>query len=799
MAPSDPSSPRPPDSPFGEIAGFDLIERIGGGAWGEVWRATQRSLGRLVAIKLLSPGLTLGSHGSDYTAKLTWRFQREIEAAAQQDHPNIARVHTSGVADGRPWYAMELVEGPPLDDFATSQKLDTRARLALYLAVCDGVQHAHDGGIIHRDLKPANILVSADGQPKILDFGLARFLDDSGFGCTLSFSGQPLGTPMFMAPEQAAGKMSAIGVAADVYALGVILYRLLTDAWPFDETLPPLQLLAAARDAEPRPPRGACPGLARDLEAVILKAIAKGKTERYPSVRALADDVRHFLAGAPVAARAWTLGYIVRRRLRRHWRGVAVTALLLALTSAFSIVFLEQRRRAAARNVRALEQARELVNAMLFDLHGKLDAIDRPELFASVAAQAAKFPWETEAGTMGGVDLHRAQALAATARGDLLLGKGSAPQAVESYRAAADHLAALAAQHPGEPRYQLDAASARLTLHSTLAKAGHHREAVSGLRAVLATLDTIHAPALSEAVSRLRGLAHRAAGDASRASGLLAEAGEDFAQALALFSRPPLTDAGLHAALQEDLGDVRRRSGQPAEALALFGKAEAHYRQVRTEAPQNDGAPLDLGRCLTSQATAYLELRDFPAARRCLDEARDLCGPPRETATIAETNQRRRVAHGYAALANALDAAADVPAALVADNEATQIWRVIVRRPWAQSSDRATLVEIHRHTADLHLRTGNQADAVRALAGALSLCRKLMYERADDARWYLTIAEFELRLLALPRDNPPPRDQKLAEIATRLAQFEALPANAKAPHAARAIDLRARFAVEKEK
>ena len=182
----------PPDS-IPKIApeGFDLIERIGAGAWGEVWRAVQRDSGRIVAIKFLAPALTPAGGDPERAARLAWRFQREIEAAAAQDHPHIAHVYASGVADGRPWFSMELVEGVPLDEFAAA--LPLRESLAFFQKVCAGVQHAHDAGVIHRDLKPANILVRADGTPKILDFGLARFLDDSGLGATLSLEGQTLG------------------------------------------------------------------------------------------------------------------------------------------------------------------------------------------------------------------------------------------------------------------------------------------------------------------------------------------------------------------------------------------------------------------------------------------------------------------------------------------------------------------------------------------------------------------------------------------------------------------------------
>ena len=797
MAPSDPSPHRLPDSRFGEITGFDLIERIGGGAWGEVWSATQRALGRLVAVKLLPSALTPGERDSERAAQLAWRFQREIEAAAVQDHPNIVRVFTSGVAEGRPWYAMELIEGLPLDEFAIAQNLPMRERLELFLQVCAGVQHAHDGGVIHRDLKPANILVGADAQPKILDFGLARFLDDSGLGCTLSLNGQPLGTPMFMAPEQAAGKVNEVGIAADVYALGVNLYRLATDSWPFDEKLPPLQLLAAARDAEPRPPRG----IPRDIAAIIVKAMAREKGGRYASVGAFAEDVRRHLAGEPVAARVWTLGYMVRRRARKHWRGFAVGAFLSVLSVAFVLAHLETRRRTAARNVRALAQARELVNVMLFDLRGKLEAIERPDLFADVAAQAEKLPWPVDADTTGNLDLHRSQALSATSRGDVLLGSGNAPKALEAYREAVAHLAVLARQHRGEARYELDEATARFTFNSTLSKIGRHREAAHGIHAILRTLDALHDPELDEPINRLRAQSHRAAGTALRACGKLADAENEFGAALALFSKPPAADPHMRALLQEDLGDVRRKCARPAEALAALTEAEEHHRRAHAEAPQEGIVSIDLARCLTGEAAARLDLSDPAAAQRCLDEARDLCGAPGANVSLtAIIQQTRDVANGYAALAKMHDTAGDDPTAITADREAVQLWQAVFRRVPIQTSDRTALLEVRRHMACIQLRHEQRAEAAESLRAALDQSRALAREHIDDARWYLLVVEIELEMLDLPQPPPAvPRDKLLERIAVHLSRFDALPHTATDAHQKRAGELRARLAEETAK
>lgn len=780
-----------------EPNGFDLIEKIGSGATGEVWRATQRATGRSVAVKLLSPALTASSSDPDRAAKLAWRFQREIEAAAQQDHPNIARVITSGVANGQPWYAMELVEGPPLDEFVASEKMAMRERLTLFLSVCDGMQHAHGTGIIHRDLKPANILVGLNGQPKILDFGLARFLDDSGFGCTLSMSGQPLGTPMFMAHEQAAGKMSEVGIATDVYALGVILYRFATDAWPFDEKLPPLQLITAVRDTDPIPPRQACPGIARDLEAIILKATAKAKADRYASVRQLSDDIKSYLAGETVTARRQTLGYVVRRRLRKHWPAFAVGAIILALISGFTLAYLDARRRAAARNVRALAQARELVNVMLFDLRGKLEAIDRPDLFATIATQAAKLPWPVDSETTSELDLHRSQALSASSQGDAWMAKGDPAKALGFYRDALAHLAALSHHHPGEPRYQLDEAGAKLTFHSALAKIGRYREAVRGAHAVIETLQAIQYPERSEQISRLTVDAYRLAGDAQIAAGKLSEAETEFSDALAIISKSPATDPNVRAQIKESIGNVKRKSARPAEALIALTEAETHYRRIQTESPHDSTASLNLSRCLTCKGFAHLDLGDLSAALRCLEEARDISGDAEKSLTYDEVFQKKRMALAYAALGNTHAAAGNESAAFDEDQEAVRLWRIASRQPNMPPSDRAAIYDLRCHLADLQLRRGEQADAAESFRVALEHCRRLARERVDDGRWHLAIVELELRLLKLPHPTPqPPRDKRVTQIIGHLWQFDALTQKAKAPYMDKANALRALLAEE---
>jgi len=215
-----------------EVSGYELFERIGAGGMGEIWSAEQREgVRRTVAIKLIRPGM-----GSD---KLLARFETERQALAMMDHPSIARVFDAGTSmDGRPFFAMEKVEGIPIDEFCDRHRLDLRQRLDLFLKICDGVQHAHQKAIIHRDLKPSNILVTRQeggALPKIIDFGLAKAIGHRlSEGTMFTRIGEIMGTPEYMSPEQADPRGEKIDTRTDVYALGMVLYVLLVGSLPFD-------------------------------------------------------------------------------------------------------------------------------------------------------------------------------------------------------------------------------------------------------------------------------------------------------------------------------------------------------------------------------------------------------------------------------------------------------------------------------------------------------------------------------------------------------------------------------------
>jgi WD40 repeat protein len=321
----EPTSVTPPAGPTFAPAGYEILGEIGRGGMGVVYKARDLALQRIVALKIIGAGeLT-----SDAQRR---RFEAEGRAAARLHHPNVVQVFHVGEHAGLPFVVLEYVEGQSLRDRLQATPLPPADAARLLLDLCAGVRHAHEAGIIHRDLKPANILLTANGVPKVADFGLAKALDtDSG----QTQSGMVLGTPSYMPPEQASGRAAEVGPSADIYALGAILYECLTGRPPF-KGASVRETLEQVCTREPVAPSALQPGVARDLETICLKCLEKDPARRYASVAALAADLSAYLDGRPISARP--VGSV--ERLRR-WvvrnpvvasLATAVVLLLLATT-----------------------------------------------------------------------------------------------------------------------------------------------------------------------------------------------------------------------------------------------------------------------------------------------------------------------------------------------------------------------------------------------------------------------------------------------------------------------------------
>ena len=385
----------PPDPPVSgasltgqNVGAYTLLSPIGQGGMGSVWRA-ERSDGRFerrVAVKFL--------HFSVAASGGIERFKREGRILAQLAHPHVAELLDAGVTpSGEPYLVLEYVEGQPITEYSDHQRLDISARIQLFLDVLSAVAHAHANLIVHRDLKPSNVLVRNDGQVKLLDFGIAKLLANdatSSFQTLLTLEAGAAMTPQFATPEQITS--DAITTATDVYALGVLLYLLLTGHHPAgDNQRSPAELVKAIVETDPqRPsqvaaaasaiavaehrratPEKLCRQLQGDLDTIILKALKKNPAERYQSATAFADDLRRYLKNQPISARPDSFLYRARKFLHRNQLGVAITALVV-LGAAVALIAVE---REAHRAEYRFQQVRKLAHRVLFELNPQIELL----------------------------------------------------------------------------------------------------------------------------------------------------------------------------------------------------------------------------------------------------------------------------------------------------------------------------------------------------------------------------------------------------------------------------------------
>lgn len=437
-----------PDLTGRGIGPYVLQRELGQGGMGTVWLA-RRADGRFegdVAIKFLRAGL-FGGGSAD-------RFAREGQILGRLSHPHIARLLDAGVHDGaQPYLVLEYVEGLPIDKYCQQQGLDAAARIRLFLDVLAAVAHAHSRLILHRDLKPSNILVTADGQVKLLDFGIAKLLDDAAQaqdGAAATELTQRAGsayTPQYAAPEQV--QQTDVTTATDVYALGVLLYLLLGGRHPTaGATQSQLDHLKAVVELEPKRLSSVAaqsddPALARqarllkgDLDTILAKALKKKPGERYANAQALADDLRRWLAHEPISARPDSRLYVLGRFVRRHRVAVAFGSLAVLTLAGLTGVSVWQARRAEAAQLQAQErrqQAEDVLSFMLGEFADKLRPIGRLELLDSVGGKALKVL--DSSGPLSAADrLQRAKAL--TVIGEVRVSKRDFEGALEPLKAA---------------------------------------------------------------------------------------------------------------------------------------------------------------------------------------------------------------------------------------------------------------------------------------------------------------------------------------------------------------------------
>ena len=575
-----------------QIGPWRVVDLLGRGGMGEVYRV-ERVDGRFekrAALKLLAAAL------GDDTFRA--RFERERRILAELDHPNIARMIDAGrTDDGRPWLLMDLVEGRPITEASRADDWPLRRRLQTFVRACDAVAYAHRRLIVHRDLKPANLLVTGDGLPVLLDFGIARLLEDAG-GDALTQLGQAIpNTPGYASPEQLV--RDETGTAVDIYALGLLLHELCTGARPFADTLPDSDPLDQRR--RPPVPSVVDPSIPRELDWIVARACAFRPDERYASVDALASDVRAVLDNRPPRARATSALYRAGKFIRRHRLAVSTAAVVLGViaTLGAGLVREEARTRAAlAESDRQREQA-ELTASFLRDLFVQSDATrnDGVELTAGdlLARGRERLGQRNDLDPVLHADLLRTLSDVHHNLGDFetakLLGEESLVRLVEgqSHERAAGWLrVGRALQAAGRP------AEARTAL-------------AQGIDALEAATDQAPSDALAVDLLHARGAAAQSDGD-------LAVAGEDFGEAMRRLDASDSPDPQRRAENRLRLGSWHWMHGRLDEARTAYAEA------VRWQRGRRDGSAPDLARALDAEASALFALGRMDEAATKFEE-----------------------------------------------------------------------------------------------------------------------------------------------------------------------------------
>lgn len=680
-----------------------LVRKVGQGGMGIVYEARRddEAFDGRAAVKLL-PAWSAGA--------LSERFRFERRVLAGLDHPGIARLIDAGSGDdGLPYCVMEFVDGAPIDAWCRERALPLAERVALFLRVCDAVAYAHRHLVVHRDLKPANILVTADGQPKLLDFGIATLLaEEGGAAIGMTRTGHSSFTPEFASPEQVRG--DRVTTSSDVYSLGVLLYVLLTDRRPYDLAgLSPLDAMRAICDVEPaRPSTVAGPAVAGaltgDLDNIVARALRKAPAERYATVDAFADDLRAWRDGRPVSAVPASVAYLARRFVRRHRLTVAAAAVVILAVTGGGAVAVWQARIARAEKASAdarFNDVRALANAVVGPLYDAIAAVPGSTAARQLlVTEALAYLDRLAALSTNDLDLKAELAEAYQKIGDvqgnhLDANLGDVQAARASYaKGLALRQAVFAARPDDASRREL--ARAELLLGDVALGENHLDDAVTRYGRVLDLIAPAMAADPDEATVLMAARAQGRSGVALGWEGRTADAGAAFDRALALL-----------------------------EARAARADASPEVHQSLAATLSNSG-----------DIYYYAEQYDLALSRfeRALDMARrPLAGTPESTA-------RRRLSQALIRTAAAAKEVGRLQDALTLETEAIALLDAATALDPKDVTVRFDLATTRQNLAITHMRRGELAPARRAATAALALFKATMAASPGSRQFHFDFA-----------------------------------------------------------
>lgn len=641
---------------------YRILREIGHGGMGTVYLAERddKQFKKQVAVKLLRGGSATQAAHSDLIVR---RFRQERQILASLEHPNIARLLDGGATpEGLPYLVLEYIEGQPLDDYCDEHQLSLRERLQLFRTICAAVHYAHQNLVVHRDLKPSNILITADGTPKLLDFGIAKILNPETFDQTIdqTLSSVRLMTPAYASPEQVRGE--TITTASDVYALGVILYELLTGHRPYQfsssafhdtarvicEVEPPKPSTMVMRTetitgsdgrekatispaevsrARKETPEKLRRQLAGDLDNIVLMALSKEPRRRYASVEQFAEDIRGYLAGLPISARKATLAYHLQKFVGRN-KALTAAAALALLTLLGGLIGVNQERKRAEHR---FNEVRKLANAVVFELH---DAIEN--LPGSTPARALLVQRSIEyldslaREATSDISLQRELAAAYERIGDIQgnpyrANLGNGPGALQSYRQALALREAILQKNPNDLAAQYDLADSLLKMSGAVEYAeGADATLKLAQRALeLCVAAQQQQPNADERGRQLLASSHETVGNALRAKRDFDGARASYGKSLTAFETlvQNATAPDVKARYQRNLainlrkyGDVEWMKGQKQNGLALALRSLELFRALAQAEPNNAQAQFSLSAQHTAVGNYYWESEDLPKA-----------------------------------------------------------------------------------------------------------------------------------------------------------------------------------------